>query len=73
MVRNIKIVGAYANEEATQPDDQVQEQASENANTQEPEVAVFETTPDTEALTEDAAAGGAAVEEPSPKPTPTSK
>ena len=54
----------------------MQEQASEHDNTQEPEVSVFETTPDTDAPAEDAAPAGsadAAVEEPSPKPISKSK
>jgi hypothetical protein len=53
----------------------MQGQASEHDNTQEPEVSVFDTTPDTEATAENAAPADSAdaVEEPSPKPMPKSK
>ena len=72
MVRKIKIVDIYANEEADANDDQVQEQSSDQANTHEPDVVLFEATPDTEVAANvesaDAAADATAVEEPSPKP-----
>ena len=72
MVRKIKVVNICATEETTRADEEEQVQANEHDQSTEPDVAVFETTIDTEegtAVAESAAAALAtAVEEPSPKP-----
>jgi hypothetical protein len=66
MVRQIKVLEIQPSEEATRASDQVQLQSSDHVNKTEPEVAVFETTPETEV---EAAVEATALEEPSPKPT----
>jgi hypothetical protein len=66
MVRQIKVLEIQPSEEATRASDQVQLQSSDHVNKTEPEVAVFETTPETEV---EAAVEATALEEPSAKPT----